>query len=62
MSLLRPQHPFQPRLSLVTVRRFAWGDTNGMTTTRVRIRDDFPAAPVCPHCGKDIQEPAARRV
>ncbi len=37
-------------------------DIAGMTTMRVRIREDFPAAPVCPHCGKDIQELAARRV
>lgn len=43
-------------------RRLTWGDTQSMTTTRVRIREDFPAAPVCPHCGKDIQELAARRV
>jgi uncharacterized protein with PIN domain len=33
-----------------------------MTTTRIRIREDFPGAPICPHCGKEIQEVAARRV
>jgi hypothetical protein len=33
-----------------------------VTTTRIRIREDFPAAPICPHCRKDIQEVAARRV
>ena len=33
-----------------------------MTTTRIRIREDFPAAPICPHCGKEIEEIAARRV
>ena len=33
-----------------------------MTTTRIRIREDFPTAPICPHCGKEIQEIAARRV
>lgn len=35
---------------------------SGMATTRIRIREDFPAAPVCPHCGKEIHEIAARRV
>lgn len=33
-----------------------------MTTTKVRIREDFPAAPVCPHCEKEIHELAARKV
>jgi uncharacterized protein with PIN domain len=33
-----------------------------MTTTRIRIREDFSAAPICPHCGKEIEEIAARRV
>jgi uncharacterized protein with PIN domain len=31
-------------------------------SNRITIRDDFPAAPICPHCGKEIQEIAARRV
>jgi hypothetical protein len=33
-----------------------------VTTTRIAIREDFSAAPVCPHCEKEIQEIAARRV
>jgi uncharacterized protein with PIN domain len=33
-----------------------------VTTSRIRIREDFSAAPICPHCGKEIQEIAARRV
>jgi len=35
---------------------------SGVTNTRIRIREDFPSAPLCPHCGKEIQELAARRV
>jgi len=35
---------------------------SGMTDMRIRSREDFPAAPVCPHCGKEIAEMAARRV
>jgi uncharacterized protein with PIN domain len=33
-----------------------------VTTNRIRIREDFPSAPICPHCEKEIQEVAARRV
>lgn len=33
-----------------------------VTTTRIQIREDFSAAPVCPHCQKEIEEIAARRV
>jgi uncharacterized protein with PIN domain len=33
-----------------------------VTTNRIRIREGFLAAPVCPHCEKEIQEVAARRV
>ena len=33
-----------------------------MTNVKIRIREGFSAAPVCPHCGKGIQEIAARRV
>ncbi len=36
--------------------------SRAMTTTRIRIREDFPATPICPHCGQEIQEIAARRV
>jgi hypothetical protein len=36
--------------------------SQAMTTARIRIREDFPAAPICPHCGKEINELAARRV
>ena len=35
---------------------------SGVTNTRIRIREDFPGAPLCPHCGKEIQELAVRRV
>jgi hypothetical protein len=28
----------------------------------IKIREDFSAPPVCPHCGQQIQELAARRV
>ena len=35
---------------------------SGMATTRIRIREDFSAELICPHCGKEIQEIAARRV
>jgi len=35
---------------------------SGMTNARIRIREDFPAAPLCPHCGEEIHEIAARRV
>ena len=33
-----------------------------MNATRIRIREDHSAEPICPHCGRDIQEIAARRV
>lgn len=33
-----------------------------VTTTRIRIREDHPAEPICPHCSKEVQELAARRV
>jgi uncharacterized protein with PIN domain len=33
-----------------------------MTTQKITIRDDFSAAPICPHCEKEIQEIASRRV
>jgi hypothetical protein len=33
-----------------------------MTASKITIREDFPAAPICPHCGKEIQEIAARRL
>ena len=36
--------------------------TERVTTTRIQIREDFSAAPVCSHCEKEIQEIAARRV
>lgn len=35
---------------------------SAMTANRIAIREDFPAAPICPHCGKEIQEIAARRI
>jgi len=38
------------------------GDDLAVTTNRIKMRDDFPAEPICPHCGKEIQEIAARRV
>lgn len=33
-----------------------------MTTTRIQIREEFSSAPLCPHCEKEIEEIAARRV
>ena len=27
-----------------------------MTTARIRIREDFPEAPLCPHCGKNLND------
>ncbi len=33
-----------------------------MTTANIRIREDFPVGPICPHCGEEIEEMAARRV
>ena len=33
-----------------------------VATMKIQIREDFPANPVCPHCGKDIAELAARKV
>lgn len=35
---------------------------SSVATTRIRIREDFSAEPICPHCGKEIEEIAARRV
>lgn len=32
------------------------------TTTRVKIQEEHPSEPLCPHCGKEIRELAARRV
>ena len=29
---------------------------------RIRVREHTSAEPICPHCGKEIQEIAARRV
>jgi len=33
-----------------------------VTKATIRIREDFPEAPLCPHCGKEIRDLAARRV
>jgi len=33
-----------------------------MAASKIRIREDVAAGPICPHCGKDIQEIAAQRV
>ena len=33
-----------------------------LMNTKIRIQDDCPAAPLCPHCEKEIREIAARRV
>lgn len=41
---------------------FGAGEDPGVTNTTIRIREGFTAAPICPHCGKDIHEIAARRV
>ena len=37
-------------------------DVVAVKTNWIRIREDYSAAPLCPHCGKEIQEIAARRV
>jgi hypothetical protein len=37
-------------------------EDRAVTTNKITMRDDFPAEPICPHCGKEIQEIAARRV
>lgn len=33
-----------------------------VTANKITLRDDFRAAPICPHCEKEIEEIAARRV
>lgn len=33
-----------------------------MTTASIKIREDFPDVPRCPHCGAEVRELAARRV
>jgi hypothetical protein len=35
---------------------------SGVSNTRIRIRENFLAAPVCPRCGQEIHAIAARRV
>ena len=37
-------------------------EDSAMITNKITIRDDFSAAPICPHCDKEIQEIASRRV
>jgi hypothetical protein len=67
-NLRRPWWDRSPPLSVPIVRsgcsgaRSAGAPDSDVTTTRIRAREDFPAAPICPHCGKEIQEIAARRV
>ena len=36
--------------------------SGAMTTSRITVREDFPGAALCPHCGKEIQELAACRL
>ena len=45
---------FQPNPSVVVARGTAPGQIRAMTNPKIRIRENFPAAPVCPHCGKEI--------
>lgn len=33
-----------------------------MTRTTIRIQEESAMTPICPHCGKEIREIAARRV
>jgi len=33
-----------------------------MTTNKIRIHENHPASPVCPHCGREIRELGARSV
>jgi uncharacterized protein with PIN domain len=33
-----------------------------MTTRRIRIIEESPSQPICPHCEKDVDAIAARRV
>jgi hypothetical protein len=40
----------------------ALGKDLAVIPNKLTIRDDFPGAPICPHCGKEIQEIAARRI
>jgi uncharacterized protein with PIN domain len=53
---------FQLRVRSVIARGRPPNDAVAVTTNRIKVRDDFPAAPICPHCDKEIQEMAARRV
>jgi hypothetical protein len=33
-----------------------------VTAMKIQIRDNYAAAPICPHCEKELLEIAARRV
>jgi hypothetical protein len=53
---------FQQSRKTVVASEPLQGHHSGMTASKITIREDFPAAPICPHCGKEIQEIAARRL
>ena len=42
--------------------RKAIGRILRLMNSKIRIREDCAAAPLCPHCGKEIHEIASRRV
>lgn len=68
--------PCRPTLPLCTHRLILLLDNVGLViaaahpsrqppavnNNRIRIREDFSATPLCPHCGREIRELAARRV
>lgn len=54
--------PFQLRPTAVVAASNGNDHFGPVTNKRIQIREDFPGTPVCPHCGKEIQELAARRV
>ena len=53
---------FQPIPAAVVAPDPAPHQIQGVTNPKIRIRENFPSAPVCPHCGKEIHEIAARQV
>ena len=55
-------HRFQPSPAAVVAPRTVPRQIQGVTNPKIRIRENFPAAPICPQCGKEIHEIAARQV
>lgn len=60
--------PTSVQLTVPMVDSECTGDAEGslrdsvVMTATIRIREDITASPICPHCGKELQEIAARRV